>query len=258
MSVQATIDQLRAMKLTAMADNYLAQTEDPSTQNLTFDERFSILVSIEYNSRENARVKRIIQNAEFDQPQANIAEINYESGRKLDRQLILNLATCEYIQRGLNIIITGATGCGKTYLACALGMEACKQQYSTRYVRLPDLLLEMKLARESNVLKKSLQKYVRPQLLIIDEWLLIKIQTESQYDLLEVIHQRSKSSSTIFCSQFRQEGWYEQLCGSASPLADAILDRIVHTAYRINIEAIDPTKEISMRHFYGLKAHEKR
>lgn len=257
MNLQATIDELRSMKLTAMADNYLAQREDPGMQNLSFDERFALLVSIEYNSRENARLKRLIQKAELDQPQANIAEINYESGRKLDRQLILNLATCNFIQQNLNVFITGATGSGKTYLACALGMEACKQQYSTYYVRLPELLMEMKLARESLIAKKILQKYTKPRLLILDEWLLIKLQQDEQYDLLELIHHRSKSSSTIFCSQIRPEGWYEQLGGTASPLSDAILDRIVHNAYTINIEALNPGRDISMREFYGLKAKEQ-
>ena len=258
MNLQATIDQLRSMKLSAMADNYLAQREDPNMQKLPFDERFALLVDIEYNSRENAHLKRLIQRAELDQPQANIAEVNYESGRKLDRQLILKLATCDFIQRNLNVFITGATGCGKTYLACALGMEACKQRYNTYYVRLPELLTEMRLARESNVTKKILQKYTRPRLLIIDEWLLIKLQQDEQYDLLELIHLRTKGSSTIFCSQIRPEGWYEQLGGTASPLSDAILDRIVHTAYTINIEPLDPAKDISMREFYGLRAVEKQ
>ena len=166
-------------------------------------------------------------------------------------------ASCDFIQKHLNVFITGATGCGKTYLACAFGMEACKQRYSTYYVRLPELLIEMKLARESNQTKKLLQKYIKPRLLILDEWLLIKLEQEAQYDLLELIHQRSKGSSTIFCSQIRQEGWYEQLGGAASPLSDAILDRIMHTAYTINIESIDSTKDISMREFYGRKALEE-
>ena len=254
MNVNLTIDQLREMKLFSMADNYLAQIEDPKIQSLSFDERFGMLVSIEYNSRENSQIKRLIQKAELDQPQASIADINYTSGRNLDRELILKLASCEYIERNLNIFITGATGCGKTYLACALGMEACKQQYRVLYIRLPEMLLEMKIARESNLLKKVLQKYTKPRLLILDEWLLIKVPQDSQYDLMELIHHRSKGSSTIFCSQFRPEGWYEQLGGEASPLAEAILDRIMHTAYKVEIKAIDPSKDRSMREVYGLKS----
>lgn len=252
MTTQATIDKLREMKMAAMAENYRFQLEDPKFQELPFDDRFSLLVDLEYTSRKNARLKRLIHNAELDQPQASIADINYECGRKLDRNLILKLASCEYIRDNLNVFITGATGCGKTYLACALGMEACKQFYTTRYVRLPDLLFEMGLARSSNSTKRALQQYLHPKLLILDEWLLVKCPPEAQYDLMELIHYRTKSSSTIFCSQFHVEGWYNQL-GGASPLADAIMDRIVHSAYQINIEAIDQTKDISMREVYGLK-----
>ncbi len=161
-------------------------------------------------------------------------------------------------QRSLMFPITRVTGCGKTYLACALGMEACKQRYNVCYIRLPELLLEMKIAHESNLTKKILQKYTKPRLLILDEWLLVKVPQDSQYDLLELIHHRSKGSSTIFCSQFRTEGWYEQLGGPATPLAEAILDRIVHTAYKINIKAIDPTKDVSIREVYSLKSTQQQ
>ena len=253
MLVQPTLDKLREMKMTAMADSYRFQLEDPAMKNLSFDERFGLLVDIEYTSRQNSHLQRLISNAEFDKPQATILGVNYESGRKLDRELIHNLATCAYITEKRNIIITGATGCGKTYLACAFGMEACKMFYTTRYVRLPDLLLELKIARDGNTYKKVIQKYSKPSLLILDEWLLIKCNQEAQYDLMELIHHRTKSGSNIFCSQFRVSGWYDQLGGSASTLADAILDRIVHTSYEINIQALDPSRDISMREIYGLK-----
>lgn len=132
---------------------------------MSFDDRFSLLVDLEYTSRQNSRLKRLISNAEFDQPQASITGINYECGRKLDRNLIFKLASGEYLKDKHNIIITGATGSGKTYLACAFGMEACKQLYATKYVRLPELFLDLKLARESNTSKKILQRYTKPNLL---------------------------------------------------------------------------------------------
>ena len=253
MLVQATLDKLREMKMTAMADNYRFQMEDPAMKNMSFDDRFGMLVDFEYTSRKNSNLKRLIQNAEFDQPQANILGINYESGRKLDRDLIHNLATCDYVTEKRNIIITGATGSGKTYLACAFGMEACKRFYTTRYVRLPDLLLELKIARDGNTYKKVIQKYSKPSLLILDEWLLIKCNQEALYDLMELIHHSTKCGANIFCSQFRVSGWYDQLGGSASTLADAILDRIVHNSYEIDIVALDPSRDISMREIYGLK-----
>ena len=179
-------------------------------------------------------------------------DIDYTSGRKLNRELIRRLAACEYISEHRNLFITGATGSGKTYMACAFGMEACKQYYNTKYVRLPDLLIEMEMSRNEGTYKKVMAKYANPLLLIIDEWLLLKPTDNEQKDIFELLHRRRKKSSTIFCSQYLQEGWYEQLGGESSPLADAILDRIVYDSYKINIQSIDPSKDISMREVYGL------
>ena len=147
---------------------------------------------------------------------------------------------------------TGATGSGKTYLACAFGMEACRQRYKTKYVRLPDLLLELEMARNDGTYKKVQGKYANPVLLIIDEWLLLKPTESEQHDILELLHRRRRRSSTIFCSQYDSNGWYDQLGGDDSPLAEAILDRIKHDAYKINIIPTDPANYRSMREVYGL------
>ena len=197
-------------------------------------------------------LKRLIRGAGFDQPDAYIGDINYTSGRKLNRSLIERLATCEYITEHRNLFITGATGSGKTYLACAFGMEACKQRYKTKYVRLPDLLLELELARNDGTYKKVQAKYANPILLIIDEWLLLKPTESEQHDILELLHRRRRKSSTIFCSQYDSNGWYDQLGGDDSPLSEAILDRIKHDAYKINIVPTDPANYRSMREVYGL------
>lgn len=252
MTNQSTIDKLIEMHLTAMADAFRIQQTDSKMKEIPFEDRFGMLVDIEYCSRKNNRLKRLIKNAELDQHDANIMDINYTSGRKLNKQLILWLATCEYITEHRNIFVTGATGSGKTYMSCAIGMEACKQYYSTKYVRLPDLLIDLEMSRNDGTYKKVMAKYANPVLLIIDEWLLLKPTENERKDIFELLHRRRKKSSTIFCSQYRAEGWYEQLGGSGSPLADAILDRIVHDAYKINIESIDPSKDISMREVYGL------
>lgn len=172
--------------------------------------------------------------------------------------MITRLASCEYITDHRNVFITGATGSGKSYMACALGMEACKRYYNTRYVRLPDLLLDLENARQTGTYKKNMAKYATPILLILDEWFLMKTSESEQKDIFELLHRRRKKSSTIFCSQYKQGGWYEQLGGDASPLADAILDRIVHDGYSINIMPVDPTKDISMRAVYGLNSSEKQ
>lgn len=249
---QSTIDKLMEMHLSAMADAFRIQQTDLKMKEIPFEDRFGMLVDIEYCSRKNNRLKRLIKNAELDQPDANIMDINYTSGRKLNKQLILRLATCEYIAEHRNIFVTGATGSGKTYMSCAFGMEACKQYYSTKYVRLPDLLIDLEMSRNEGTYKKVMAKYSNPVLLIIDEWLLLKPTENERKDIFELLHRRRKKSSTIFCSQYKAEGWYEQLGGSGSPLADAILDRIVHDAYKINIESVDPSKDISMREVYGL------
>lgn len=252
MTNQSTIDKLIEMRLSSMADAFRNQLNDPKMKEVSFEDRFGMLTDIEYSSRKNNRLKRLIHNAGFDQPEASIMDIDYTSGRKLNRELIKRLAACEYISEHRNLFITGATGSGKTYMACAFGMEACKQYYNTKYVRLPDLLIELEMSRNEGIYKKVMAKYANPLLLIIDEWLLLKPTDNEQKDIFELLHRRRKKSSTIFCSQYLQEGWYEQLGGEASPLADAILDRIVYDAYKISIQSIDPSKDISMRQVYGL------
>lgn len=252
MTNRSTTDKLAEMHLTAMADAFTTQISDSKMKDVPFEDRFGMLVDIEYSSRKSNRLKRIVKFAELDQPEAHIADIDYTSGRKLNRELITRLASCEYILEYRNISITGTTGSGKTYLACALGMEACKQYFTVKYVRLPDFLIDMETARSEGTYKKLMTKYCNSMLLIIDEWLLLKPSEKEQQDIFELLHHRRKKSSTIFCSQYRTEGWYEQLGGANSPLADAILDRIVHDAYKINIENLDPGKDISMREIYGL------
>ena len=249
---QSTTDKLIEMRLTAMADAFRIQMDDSSIKDIPFEDRFGMLVDVEYTSRKNNRLKRIIRNAELEQPDACIAGIDYRSGRKLNKELINRLATCEYIAEYRNIFITGVTGSGKTYMACAFGMEACKQYYTVKYVRLPDLLLDLEAARNDGTFTKVLSKYTKPLLLIIDEWLLLKLNESESKNLFELIHKRRKKSSTIFCSQFREEGWYDRLGGDDNPLADAIMDRIVYDAYKINIESIGPSKNISMREVYGI------
>ena len=235
-----------------MSDAFVTQKGDPKMKEVSFEDRFGMLVDIEYSSRKSNSLKRLIRNAGFDQPEAYIGDIDYVSGRKLNRDLIQRLATCEYIAEHRNIFITGATGSGKTYMACAFGMEACKQRYKTQYVRLPDLLMELEMARDNGSYVKVQKKYANPILLIIDEWLLLKPNDSEQHDILELLHRRRKRSSTIFCSQYEDSGWYDQLGGDESPMAEAILDRIKYDAYRINIVPVNPDNNRSMREVYGL------
>lgn len=251
MTNEVTINKLIEMRMTALADAYRTQLSDDSIQNASFEDRFGLLVDVEYTTRKNNRKARLIKNATFDQPQANVHDINYTSGRKLNKSLIERLSTCEYIREKHNVIITGATGSGKSYLSCALGMEACKNYYTTKYIRLPELLAELAVARGEGKFKDVIKQYQKYTLLILDEWLLVKLTENEARDLLEIIHARHHRASTIFCSQFAPLGWYSKF--SEGQIADAILDRIVHDSYLIEIQYIDKEHDKSMREVYGIK-----
>ena len=252
MTRQATLDKLKEMRLSAMADGFMIQLGDPKMEGIPFEDRFGMLVDIEYSNRKSNRLKRLVHQAAFDQPEAHFADIDYTSGRKLNRALLQRLANCEYVMEHNNLFITGATGSGKTYLACALGMEACKRYYKVQYLRLPDFLTEMELSRQTGSCKKVLAKYSKSTLLILGEWLLLKPTNSEQQDIFELLHSRQRNTSTIFCSQYHPNGWYMQLGGESSPLADAILDRIMHNSYRVHIESTNPDRDVSMREVYGL------
>jgi len=248
MTNEETIGKLTEMHLTAMASAFRNQLNDPAAANLSFEERLGLLTDIEWSSRKSNRLKKLVKNAQFDQPHAHIGDINYSTPRKLDRGQILSLASCDYIHGQHNIIIMGAAGSGKSYIACAFGMEACKQFYSVRYIRLPDLLTELAMARGDGTYKKLMKQYQKINLLILDEWMLVSLRESEARDLLEIIHSRHKRSSTIFCSQFAPAGWHAKI-GEAT-LADAILDRIVHDSYTIEIHS--SSGDPSMREVYGI------
>lgn len=246
----ATINKLIEMRMSAMASAFQTHLQDHSMQEYSFEERFGMLVDIEYTNRKNNRLQRLIRNASFDQSDASIADINYRSGRKLNKSLIDRLSACNYIIEKHNIIVLGATGAGKSYIACALGMEACKRYYTVKYIRLPELLAELAIAKAEGCFKKIINQYKKYSLLILDEWMLISLSETEARDLLEVIHSRHKNGSTIFCSQFAPAGWYKKI--SESTLADAILDRIVHDSYTVEIQYIDKENDKSMREVYGI------
>jgi len=256
MTNTATINKLIEMHMTAMANAFRTQLQDHSMQGFSFEERFGMLVDMEYANRKNNRLHRLIKSASFDQPGACIADINYRSGRKVNKSLIERLSSCEYITEKHNVIVLGATGAGKSYIACAFGMEACKHHYTVKYIRLPELLAELAVARGEGSFKKSINQYKKYSLLILDEWMLVSLTETEARDLLEIIHSRHKNASTIFCSQFAPAGWHKKI--SEATLADAILDRIVHDSYTIEIQYIDKDHDKSMREVYGIDGRKKK
>ena len=245
MLTDATVSKLYEMRLGVMAQTFRDQCLDSSMSQLPFEERFGILVDSEWASRKSSRLTRLIRKAGFAFTEACAENIEYHPDRRLDKAQIMRLASGSYIQEGHNIIILGATGSGKTYLSNALGMGACRNFYPVRYVRLPDLLGELAIARGEGNYRKVIKAYKQVKLLILDEWLLFSLKETEARDLLEIVESRYKRASTIFCSQFEIGGWYDKI--GEPTLADAISDRIVHDSYTIVISG-----DISMRERKGI------
>ena len=225
---EETLRKLSEMKMGGMADIYQQQSQNREYQTMDFDDRFQLLVDHEYDRRRSNKLERLIRQATLNEPTAAVEDIEYHSDRKLNKQLILELASGNYIQRHHNIILMGASGNGKTWIANAFGVQACRQFYNVKYIRLPELLDELTVAKyeADGSFRKLIQKYRKIDVLILDEWLLTDLPEDHVMLVLEIIESRLKRASTIFCSQFSPEGWHAKL-GQAQ-VGDAILDRIFH------------------------------
>ena len=231
----STIESLKAMRFSAMAAELERQMGDPSAYSqMGFEERLSLLVDAEWNCRQNNKLLRCIREARFATPGAVIEDVEYHEDRHLDKAQILCFASCTFIEENHHIIFKGASGSGKTFLACALGNAACRRLKSVRYIRLPELLEELALAQAAGELKKTIKTYQKYDLLILDEWLIRCLTPQESYSLLEVIEARCNKGAMIFCTQYEPGDWYERLHPNSderSAIAEAILDRILHNSY---------------------------
>jgi DNA replication protein DnaC len=243
---QMTIKKLLEMKLSSMAESFRKQMQDTAYAGLSFEERFGLIVDTEWSRRKNNRLANLIQRASFSENNACLENIEYTADRKLDQAQIARLATCSYIQEKHNIIILGAAGAGKSYLGCAFGVAACRHFFAVKYIRLPELLNDLAVARGEGIYKQVIYDYKKISLLILDEWLLMPLSTLEARDLMEIVEARHKQASTIFISQFAPAGWHSKI--GEDTLADAILDRIVHNSYTILVGGQE-----SMRKKKGLK-----
>ena len=233
MLTEHTLNTLKSLRLPGMAAAFEDQQTNSAAQSLAFDERFAMLVDCELTWRENRRLKRLLRKARLKTSQACVEDIQYGAGRKLDKSLMAQLSNCQWIHNHQNLILTGATGCGKTWLACALGNAACHQRLSVTYVRTPHLFEELRIAHGDGSFGKRLSALAKTELLILDDWGLAPLDQDERNDLLEVIDDRVATCSTIITSQLPTEHWHDYL--NDPTLADAFLDRVLHAAHQIKL-----------------------
>ena len=231
MMINQTSEKLRAMRLPAMAAEYLRQSETPEMSALDFNERTGMMVDAEWLSRENNRIQKLSKAANLRFSGTCFADIDYRPSRKLERATIARLSDFAWVKEAKNMIITGATGCGKTWLACAFGQEACYKGFSVAFYRVNRLLIEIAQNSDPASQNKLLKSLKKVDILILDDWGLSGLNTTEGRFLLEVFEDRYNISSTILSAQVPVPKWHELF--EDSTIADAVLDRVVHNSHRI-------------------------
>jgi DNA replication protein DnaC len=232
MLIHHTLDSLRRLRLVGMAEAFAQQLEQPGIQELSFEDRLGLLVDREATSRDGRRMTRLLQIARFKQS-ACPEDIDYRQPRGLDRAQLAGLLSCHWIQARQQLLITGPTGCGKSWLACALGHQACRQGFVVRYERAGRLLDQLRIARGDGTLPKRLTLLAKTDLLILDDFALKPLTPTERHDLLEIMEDRHGARSVLLTSQLPVEHWHEYL--QEPTVADAILDRLLSNAHRIQL-----------------------
>lgn len=233
--------QLSQLRLHGISSSWQALLETKRHHELTLTDGLEILLQAEVQNRKNKRFERLKKSARF-RYQASVEELHMDASRGLDKEIISTLATGEYISKGESILITGATGCGKSFIASALGHHACAQGYKVAYFNVQKLLLRTKMARVEGTIYKVLEKIAKTNLLILDDFGLIHLEKQQQLDLMEIIEDRHGKTATIISSQLPVASWFDVI-GEAT-IADAILDRLVHTSYRIELKGESMRKKL--------------
>lgn len=231
---EPTIEKLRALKMAAMATAWTSQQADPSMTDLSFDERLALLVDAEVLHRDNAKLTRNLREAKLKLSNACIEDIEFSGKRGLDRAVVRQLASCDWVEGKQNIAITGATGTGKTYVGCAFAHQACRKGYRSLYRRAPRLFDELMLARADGSYGRALDRIAKVDVLVIDDWGISALAAASRQDLLEVIDDRTGTRSTIITSQLPVSSWHDHI--GDPTVADAVCDRLLHRAHRIELK----------------------
>lgn len=242
---EPTIEKLHALRLAAMAQAWIEQNKHPQNANLSFDERFGMLVDAEHMARDNRRLDRLLKDAQLRLPTACLEDVEASAARGLDKTMLRQLGSCIWIHEHLNVVLTGKTGVGKSYVGCALGQTACRKGYRVLYRRVPRLLDELALARAEGSYAKLLARLAKADVLVLDDWGLSSLKETQRHDLLEVIEDRYARVSTVITSQLPVAKWHEWV--GDPTIADAILDRLVHNAYKVELTGhtrrrVEPTK----------------
>ncbi len=233
MLTQQTLQTLQELGFTGMAEAYQAQLHDPDLQALSFDDRFGLLIDREWSARQTRRLARRLQEAKL-RLQASVEDIDYTASRGLDRALIRTLAEGRWLHEHQNLLISGPTGVGKTYIACALANAACRQGFTAQYYRLPRLVGDLVIAKADGSYSRLLRKLARTDLLVLDDWGLAALTASEARELLEVIDDRCTTRSTLVASQLPVEDWHATITGPS--IADAVLDRLVHNAHKLRLK----------------------
>jgi len=240
---EPTLEKLKTLRLYALGDAWTAQQKDPETQKLSFDERLGMLVDAEWLARENRRLGRLLKEAKLRIGSACVEDIDYPPRRELEKATIRQLATCRWVAEHQNVVITGMTGTGKTYVSCALAQQACRKGYRAIYRRATRLNEELALAHADGTYSILLARLARADVLVIDDWGLAPPKDQERRDLLEVLEDRTGDRSTILTSQVPTAKWHDYI-GDPN-VADAVCDRLLNNAHRIVLKGPSRRKEDS-------------